>query len=336
MGTPADGSGPVPTDDPQLLEHCRMIALAFADGEVVPFLGAGVNLCGRPKDQGWKQGEFLPSGRELSEYLARRCGYPLSDPDNLVRVAQYQATMQGGGPLYKRLREVFDADYKPSRMHEFLARLPKTLENLFERTRYQLIVTTNYDDALERAFTAADQPFDLFTYVAYGDDEGKFLHSRHSGNPDVVEGPNVIEDPSKFAEPILEAQPAILKIHGAVDRTANKRDSYVITEDHYIDFLQRTELSKLVPLPLLTPLKESHFLFLGYSLRDWNLRVILQQIWEEQEHGWSSWAVQHESSALDQKFWMRRSVDIQVVDLLDYVQAVEAALEAVAAENVTV
>jgi hypothetical protein len=109
----------------------------------------------------------------------------------------------------------------------------------------------------------------------------------------------------------------------------------VITEDHYIDFLQRTELSKLVPLPLLTPLKESHFLFLGYSLRDWNLRVILQQIWEEQEHGWSSWAVQHESSALDQKFWMRRSVDIQVVDLLDYVQAVEAALEAVAAENVT-
>lgn len=334
MVIPSTGPARLPTDDPQLLEHCRMVALALADGEVVPFLGAGVNLCGRPKDQGWKQGEFLPSGGELSEYLAKRCGYPLADPDNLVRVAQYQATMQGGGPLYKRLKEIFDADYAPTALHELLASLPRTLETLFKRIRYQLIVTTNYDDALERAFTAADQPFDLFTYVAYGEHEGLFLHSLHHGQPDVVEGPEVVEDPSKFAEPLLEERPAIVKIHGAVDRTPNKRDSYVITEDHYIDFLQRTELSKLLPLPLLAPLKESHFLFLGYSLRDWNLRVILQRIWEEQEHGWSSWAVQHQSTPLDQKFWMKRSVDIQVVDLVDYVRVLDKSLEAAAADNV--
>ena len=32
----------------------------------------------------------------------------------------------------------------------------------------------------------------------------------------------------------------ILKIHGAVDRARPDRDSYVITEDHYIDYLTRT------------------------------------------------------------------------------------------------
>ena len=36
----------------------------------------------------------------------------------------------------------------------------------------------------------------------------------------------------------------ILKIHGAIDRAGPEAewDSYVITEDHYIDYLTRTEI----------------------------------------------------------------------------------------------
>jgi SIR2-like protein len=326
VGSPTVGPQELSGDDPALRDHCRMVALALADGEVVPFLGAGVNLCGRPQGEAWKPGVSLPSGRELSEYLARRSGYPLADADNLVRVAQYQATMQGGGPLYKRLREIFDADYPPTELHRFLAELPATLEHEFGKRRHQLIVTTNYDDALERAFVAAEQPFDLFTYVAFGEDAGKFLHV----SPDAE--PHLVANPRRFTDPILEQRPAILKIHGAVDRLDAARDSFVITEDHYIEFLQRTEITKLVPLSLLPALQASHFLFLGYSLRDWNLRVILQRIWEEQEHGWSSWAVQHETNPLDQKFWMQRGVDIQVVDLHAYVEALAAMLPVVAHE----
>lgn len=304
-----------------------MVALALADGEVVPFLGAGVNLCGRPKDQRFEPGESLPSGSELSEYLAKRSGYPLPDVDNLVRVAQYQATMQGGGPLYKRLREIFNADYSPTKLHEFLARLPRTLEETFGKARYQLIVTTNYDDLLERAFVAAGQPFDLFTYIAYGENIGKFAHTTPDGKS------RIVGTPKRFTDPILEQRPAIMKIHGAVDRSDGTRDSYVITEDHYIDFLQRTEISTLVPLSLVPSLQASHFLFLGYSLRDWNLRVILQRIWEQQEHGWSSWAVQHQTTPLDQRFWIKRGVDIQVVDLLVYVQTLEEMLRELVAES---
>lgn len=304
-----------------------MVALALADGEVVPFLGAGVNLCSRPKDQRWEPGESLPSGSELSEYLAKRSGYPLPDVDNLVRVAQYQATMQGGGPLYKRLREIFNADYSPTKLHEFLARLPRTLEETFGKARYQLIVTTNYDDLLERAFVAAKQPFDLFTYIAYGENIGKFVHTSDDGKS------RIVVTPKRFTEPILEQRPVIMKIHGAVHRSDGTRDSYVITEDHYIDFLQRTEISTLVPLSLVPSLQASHFLFLGYSLRDWNLRVILQRIWEQQEHGWSSWAVQHQTTPLDQRFWIKRGVDIQVVDLLDYVQTLDEMLRELCAEG---
>src|SRR5512144_1489952 len=52
-------------------KHYRMIAKLLVGGAVVPFLGAGVNLCGRPESVEWKVGRFLPSGGELAAYLAR-------------------------------------------------------------------------------------------------------------------------------------------------------------------------------------------------------------------------------------------------------------------------
>ena len=35
----------------------------------------------------------------------------------------------------------------------------------------------------------------------------------------------------------------ILKIHGAVDRDEPKEDSFVITEDNYIDYLTATDVA---------------------------------------------------------------------------------------------
>ena len=45
----------------------------------------------------------------------------------------------------------------------------------------------------------------------------------------------------------------ILKIHGAIDRLRPERDSYVITEDNYIDYLTRTDVSTLMPVTLGAP-----------------------------------------------------------------------------------
>ena len=57
----------------------------------------------------------------------------------------------------------------------------------------------------------------------------------------------------------------------------------MITEDHYIDYLTKTDIGELLPAELLGQARrESHFLFLGYSMRDWNLRVILHRIWGQQ------------------------------------------------------
>ena len=46
----------------------------------------------------------------------------------------------------------------------------------------------------------------------------------------------------------VEKRSIILKIHGAIDRQNSGRDSFVITDDNYIDYLTRADISSLVPV----------------------------------------------------------------------------------------
>jgi SIR2-like domain len=305
--------------DEALEPHFRNVVRAALDGRLIPVLGAGVNLSGRPADTGWEFGrhDYLPSGAELATYLARYYDYPADDETrtkDLVRVAQYVAVMAGPGPLYERLREVFDADYEPSPVHRLFARLPARLRE--QRATHQLLVTTNYDDVLERALQRAGEEFDVVSYIAEGEFRGKFLHLRPDGKVVLIETPNQY---GQHGELSLEQRPVVLKIHGAVDRVDEEHDSFVITEDHYIEYLTRTEIAELVPVTLTAKLRRSHFLFLGYSMRDWNLRVILHRIWGQQRLKYYSWAVQVDPEPIERQYWSMRGVEILNQPLDTYV-----------------
>jgi hypothetical protein len=311
-------------------EHYATVARYLAQGRVIPFLGAGVNLCGRPEGVSW-QGCYLPSGRELSSYLAENLGYPLSkrtlkcpvcsseislsetkEQEDLVRVSQYLAVRDGSAPLYLELHSLLDNDYPITALHQFLATLPAALRAKGYPRPYQLIVTTNYDDVLERAFEQANESYDVVYYEADGEHRGKFWHRPPNSKAKLIEKPNE-------SELSIDKQTVILKIHGAVDRVHPTQDSYVITEDHYIDYLVHTTFANLIPIQLAATLRSSHFLFLGYGLRDWNLRVILQRMWGEQKLNYTSWAVQLHAHEIDKKFWAKHNVDILGVSLEDYI-----------------
>ena len=68
--------------------------------------------------------------------------------------------MTGSGPLHDQLHDVFDADYAIGPLHKFLATLPARLRLAGRPRVCPLVLTTNYDDALERAFGDAGEPFD--------------------------------------------------------------------------------------------------------------------------------------------------------------------------------
>jgi hypothetical protein len=302
-----------------LSQHYSQVVRGLRNGWVVPVLGAGANRAGRPTGAHWAFGApYLPDGAELAAYLAEEYEDYEGDKRDLTRIAQFIAVMGGGtGPLYKTLHPVFDRDYAVTPLHDFLARLPGTLRDAGRLRAYPLILTTNYDDLLEHAFDAAGEAYDLCAYVAEGSeaDKGKFRHRPLGGEP------RTINEPETYLDISLDERTVILKIHGFVDRVraaAEPKDSYVITEDHYIEYLTHTDLKQLLPPNLLARLAECHFLFLGYSLRDWNLRAILQRLSWQRTTSWNSWSVQLAPDPLERKSWERRDVEIIDIDVDTY------------------
>jgi hypothetical protein len=316
----------VATNSNELADHYETVVRGLTLGRVTPVLGAGANLTERPLGTEWApRGKYLPSGGELAQYIARFFHYE-GDPNDLVRVSQYVAVTKGGtGQLYDVLHDVFDHDYEPTRLHTFLAWLPGVLRAHDQLLRGPpLLLTTNYDDLLEQAFEAAGEPYDVVVYIADGRNAGKFRHRPYG------EKTRLIEEPETYVGLDPTQRTVILKIHGFVDRTQtdveDAEDSYVITEDHYIEFLARTDLERLVPVKLLKRLRKCHFLFLGYRMRDWNLRAILHRIWADREQEYDSWSVQVHSDPLEMKSWERREVHTFDMRLEEYLNGLSAYL----------
>jgi DNA-binding SARP family transcriptional activator len=295
-GLAPPGAAPVASDDE------GEIVKALLAGRIVPVIG-------------------LDGAGDLAEHLASAFEVPNDRPVDLARVSQYVATMKGSGPLYDELHARFEAALEPSPLHGFLARLPALLRE--RGVPHQLIVSTNYDLALERAFEDAGEELDVVAYVATGPHRGRFWH-RPPG-----EAPRPIDVPNTYATELsLERRTILLKLHGAVDPLPEREwESFVITEDDYIDYLGRSELTAVVPVSLVAKLRRSHFLFLGYEMADWNLRLILNRIWGERPVAYSSWAVQRSPSPLAQAFWRRYDVTPLDVDPAAYVELLEQRLE---------
>jgi hypothetical protein len=300
--------------------HYTLISRAILEGEVIPFLGAGANFLELPADETGAVPARLPSGAELTALLAKEILYPDPKPDDLLRVAQYVDALLGEGKLYKVLHKVFDRASRPNSLHELLATLPPLLRE--RGAPQQLIMTTNYDDTLEYAFERHGEEYDVVWYEAKPRDQscGKFLHRAPGCEPAAITLPNDYRGLA-FGE-----RPVILKLHGAIHRGAPALDSYVITENNYIDYLTQSDISREIPVVLREAMESSHFLFLGYSMRDWNLRVILKRIWGRRPLAYQSWAVQkplddEHQNRIEERLWSERRNEIELyqIPLDDYV-----------------
>ncbi|MEO8290530.1 MAG: protein kinase [Gaiellaceae bacterium] len=323
--------GKARTDEPPLSEHVEAVVDALVDGKLVAVLGPNVNFCGRPNQPGSPEDNqaVLPAGNELAGYLAEHFAYPPGDHRALTRVAQYVVTMQGPGPLYDALHGIFDSDFEPTAIHRFLAETPPLLRA--HGAPFPLIVTTNYDEALELAFLEAGEEFDVVSYIALGDDRGKFLHRSPDGAAAVVDRPN------EYVEQLsLARRPVILKVHGQVDRLPDRSwESFVVTEDDHLDYLLRGDVATQIPVALSAKLRRSHFLFLGCALRDWDFRVVLHRIWGDRKVAYRSWAVGGDASPGEQEFWRERSIDFFSLPLESYMDQLRRRIRDRAADGVS-
>ena len=76
--------------------------------------------------------------------------------------------------------------------------------------------------------------------------------------------------------------------------TREPLDEFLITEEHYIDFLGRGEKIQIPPV-VETRMLNRHVLFLGYGLRDWNVRVLMFKLRKTRgpAENLRAWAIVH-------------------------------------------
>ena len=265
------------------------IAHRLRAGTIVPFFGAGASIaCG------------LPSAGSLAASLVTASHFPDADRmGDLAHVASYCAQTGGDNvTLHNTIRDALNVNASPGRLHNLLARIE------FQETR--LFVTTNYDTLVEDALAprapwlVVDRGTPGLVYCkAYGDLTWEEVESK------------------KLGYTITDRQrPVVLKLHGHFDRQNRDNDSFLITEEHYVDFLGRGDGTQ-IPHALASAMRQRSFLFLGYGLRDWNVRVLLHKLAQSRPRGGriKSWAVVRQPSLSESSLWEAQDVSMHDIDL---------------------
>jgi hypothetical protein len=181
----------------------------------------------------------LPTASTLAERLADECEFPSPSRSDFLRVAQYYEMAMDAHEVRRSIREkLLIRGVRPSPVHLALAALP-----------FRYVLTTNYDKLMEDAFEEVGKTPRVYVYERYQDKQ------------DVPAG--TVEEP------------VVYKLHGSLD----KLDSMVVSENDVVDFLACLLLED-PPLPATIRglFEENSILFIGYGLKDWNVRVMLRAI----------------------------------------------------------
>ena len=233
-------------------ETLERLAELISAGRCILFLGAGVHYP-PPKDSPYlyPESERPPLGSTFSEHLAAQTGFtarfPNESTNNLQRVSQdYECRLQRTA-LVKELKKAVYADKRPSPVVRALARLS-----------FPVVITTNYDQLFEKALKEVGKDPILSVFKK---------------NETVEE----MTDEYPHDEELTAQRPFVFKIHGDID----KPDSLVITDEDYIQFVLRmSDKQDFHPVPetIRYYLKKWPTLFIGYSLKDYNLRLLFKTL----------------------------------------------------------
>lgn len=235
------------------------------EGACIPIIGPRVH------------GNWLPTPNEVARRWAEEHEYPFSDKDDLARVAQYLASSQG--------EDFPRREWQAALMAALSARLPedlrprgklKSLTTLVESVGWQNLAGGDPNE-IHRVLASLNLPLYLTTncdnfmaqaLAAQGKQPVRELCRWHMAMDDL---PSRFEEASEY-HPTPEA-PMVYHLFGA----DHELGSLVLAEDHYLDFLVRISAERdRIPDYIRGALASSALMFVGFSLADWEFRVIMR------------------------------------------------------------
>jgi NAD-dependent SIR2 family protein deacetylase len=336
------------------------IAKDLREGRCIPFLGAGASSF--PKDlqqkppiasslarelaEEWRHPQFEVSNQTANSGNLEKLEHSFrakTDCENLMLVSSWVENGPGDrSHLNHKLREHLANPQRPlpfNDLHKLLAQVAKQ--------KPMAVITTNYDDLIEQALIDEEVPFDLFVVAI----DRPAVERRPQGNDrpagerrprgallfrpaerdelQPVTGEHQLLDLELKGDQIHLKRTALFKIHGHIDRIRETDDTFVITEDDYVSFLGRMgPENSVIPADLVAIMQSRTLLFLGYGLRDWNFRVLLDRLNGSRLQPKRSYAISHGIEEAESELWHARRVFIVDADLNEFVPRLDNALAA--------
>jgi hypothetical protein len=180
--------------------------------------------------------------KEREDLRKKRREYLQTYAANLQRTSWYYEVHRDRARLINKVKAAVDTDRQPSPIVRALAKMD-----------FPVVITTNYDRLFERALRLV--PKEPIIGIYERDTRApKFFPNEPQAN-----------------------EPWLFKMHGCVSEPS----SIVITDEDYIHFVMRTTdppNQNAVPLKIAVKFNDWPTLFVGYSLLDYNLRLLFRTL----------------------------------------------------------
>jgi SIR2-like domain len=267
------------------------VARAVDRQRCILFLGAAVHSPPPPGSAfRYPEAHRPPGGRALSMALAAECRlnehYAHESRDNLQRVSLFYELGRSRKELIDAVTESVQHGKRPSPVLRALAEMD-----------FPLVITTNYDSLFEEAL-------------------------RDAGKQPRVSVYSVDRDLKQQLADTSAERPIVLKLHGDVAHP----ETIVITDEDYIDFVGKMsskEPGHPFPLPLRELLVSWMTLFVGYSLADYNLRLLFRTLRWRTDPAYASrmYSIDRNPDALIRDVWEneRRYLRFVIDDVWSFV-----------------
>jgi hypothetical protein len=208
---------------------------------------------------------------ELAQQLAEEIDYKTFH-GNLSAIAELIQSRQGGKKdLLNSLHQSLPQQDQRYRFYQSLAENAK---------QHLILVSSAYDRLLEQAFLNAGKPFVEIASIinrTQNYDIGHVVLNYSDDDKDEIVKPQ--EELSTLN--LLETHTIIYKIRGTCMDANNKqltarKDALTLSEDNYLTFAENAR--KMIPNVLAEHLREREILFVGFSPKSWEERLLVRTL----------------------------------------------------------
>jgi hypothetical protein len=222
--------------------HWKVLLDSIDHGSCIPVIGSDLSVV---SDDGDRHNLAIELSHELATIIKEEKGIEVPDPNNLSLTAQMFQNQLTRDELISEVKSFYE-----NHTDSLLAKGAPVLERL-AALPFSLFVTSRHDIAMERCLHHQDRQPEVKTYHFKGN-RIKTLGSLGTIN-----------------------QPLVYQLYGAFDDP----QSLVITANDVLDFLKSVVAGEPgLPVDLQNLFHDKNFLFLGFGLGDYHLRVLLHAL----------------------------------------------------------